>query len=109
MGTLKPWKLVAFFLVAFTANASAQSCIIKGEVEDVLTGEPLIGAYIETGDEIISTDLDGKFSIEAPTGEATIEVSYIGYSNQARQIKCKNGEAFARFRMETLVMELRVC
>jgi hypothetical protein len=85
MGTLKPWRLVAFFLVAFTANASAQSCIVKGAVEDVLTGEPLIGAYIKTGNEIISTDLDGQFSIPAPLGELTIEVSYIGYSNQSRQ------------------------
>ena len=104
MDRLKPWRLAALFLVAFTANASGQSCIIKGAVFDVLSGEPLIGAYIKTGNEIISTDLDGKFSIEAPTGEATIEVSYIGYSSQARQIKCTSGEAFARFRMETLVM-----
>ena len=78
MERLKLWRLAALFLVAFTANASAQSCIIKGAVFDVLSGEPLIGAYIKTGNEIISTDLDGKFSIEAPTGEATIEVSYIG-------------------------------
>ena len=104
MGTLKPWWFVALFLVAFTANASAQSCIIKGAVEDVLTGEPLIGAYIKYGNEVVSTDLDGKFSIPAPLGEATIEVSYIGYSTQSRQITCTSNEAFARFRMETLVM-----
>ena len=56
MRTLKPWKVLSFLLLAFTTNAFAQSCTVNGTVEDAVTGEPLIGAYVKLGNEIIATD-----------------------------------------------------
>ena len=105
MRTLKPWKVLAFLLLAFTTNAFAQSCTVNGTVEDAVTGEPLIGAYVKLGNEIIATDLDGRFAVSIPASEATLEVSYIGYSNQSRQVRCNGGEAIVRFKMETVVMQ----
>ena len=105
MRTPTYWKVLSFLLLAFVGNASAQRCVINGAVEDALTGDPLIGAYVKAGDEIIATDFDGKFSIAVSTSEVSLEVSYIGYSSQTRRVLCNGTEGFARFKMETLIMQ----
>jgi len=105
MRTPTYWKVLSFLLLAFVGNASAQRCVINGAVEDALTGDPLIGAYVKAGDEIIATDFDGKFSIAVSTSEVSLEVSYIGYSSQTRKVLCNGAEGFARFKMETLIMQ----
>lgn len=59
-----------------------QSKLVKGTIVDA-TGMPVIGANVmvkgTTNGTI--TDMDGKFSLEAPVG-ATLVVSYIGLANQ---------------------------
>lgn len=60
-----------------------QSITVTGTVYDAKTGETLIGANVivkgtNTG---VSTDYDGKFSIEAPKN-ATLIFSSIGYTSQ---------------------------
>ena len=83
----------------------AQLCTVKGTVEDALTGDPLIGAYVKAGNSVVASDFDGVFSLPLPKGENTLEVSYIGYASQQRTIACEGGEVSVRFRMETLIME----
>ncbi|MEL7117940.1 MAG: SusC/RagA family TonB-linked outer membrane protein, partial [Bacteroidota bacterium] len=62
--------------------------VVKGTItsED---GEPLIGATVmvqESGQGTV-TDIDGTFSISVPDeGNATLEVSYIGYQTQIVQV-----------------------
>ena len=63
-------------------SATATSSVLSGTVYDKL-GEPIIGANIiiagtSTG---TITDFDGRFSIEAATGQR-LQVSYIGYRSQ---------------------------
>lgn len=62
------------------SEVSQQTIKIKGVVVDATTGEPVIGANVLVKGSMngTSTDLDGKFDLEAPAG-ATISVSYIGY------------------------------
>ena len=71
-----------------TALANQQKKIITGTVVDP-NGEAVIGANVvvkgTTNGTI--TDMDGKFSLEVPEG-ATLEVSYVGYSNH--EIKVGN-------------------
>ncbi|HAI00600.1 MAG TPA: hypothetical protein DCL98_03770, partial [Flavobacteriales bacterium] len=94
--------LVALFL---GVTAHAQLCTVNGVVEDALTGDPLIGAYVKSGNAVVATDFDGVFSMAVPKGEALIEVSYIGYESQSRQVKCEGADTSVRFRMETLIMK----
>jgi TonB-linked SusC/RagA family outer membrane protein len=63
-----------------------------GIITDASTGEPIIGASIMAKGSTIgtATDLDGRFSLEVPTGTILI-VSYIGYSQQ--EIKLGNNTA----------------
>ena len=104
MNLMKHWglALVALFL---GLTSYAQLCTVNGVVEDALTGDPLIGAYVKSGNAVVATDFDGVFSLAVPKGEATIEVSYIGYESQSRQVKCEGANTSVRFRMETLIMK----
>ncbi len=74
------------FLLFATGAAHAQQTnvqLISGRVLDE-TGETLIGAnVVVTGTAIGTvTDLDGGFTINAPTTAQTITVSYTGYAPQ---------------------------
>ena len=80
-------------------------CTINGIVEDALTGDPFIGAYVKSGDAVIATDLDGMFSILVPNGISSLEVSYIGYASEIKQVSCGEASTYVRFQMETLVMK----
>lgn len=59
--------------------------LIHGEVLDATTGEPLAFAKIQMGNDannIVSTDINGKFSFTVPRNESAYTVSYLGYSSQ---------------------------
>lgn len=98
------WAVVLGLWVGMT-GATAQLCTVNGLVEDALTGDPLIGAYIKAGNAVVATDLDGAFSLPLPKGEVSLEVSYIGYASQSRTLTCDGSQASVRFRMETLIMK----
>ena len=73
----------------------AQTGTVRGDLIDDENGETIPFANIlvaETGDGV-STDLDGKFSIELPAGIYTFNVSYIGYADlSVSEIEVKDGE-----------------
>jgi hypothetical protein len=60
----------------------------SGRIKDGQTGEALPGAviYSEAFEKGISTDREGKFSINLPVGEHHIIISYIGYENTSRRV-----------------------
>ena len=60
-----------------TFSAGAQLCSVTGTVEDALTGEPLIGAYVKSGNAVVATDLDGTFSMALPS----LVVEYLNMSS----------------------------
>ena len=72
---------VAFLLAG--AGMYAQNIKVTGTVTDASNGDPLIGAAVVVKGTTngTSTDLDGRFELNAPTG-ATLEFSCIGYSNK---------------------------
>jgi len=60
------------------------NAMIKGVVEDQLNGEPLAGVnlYFETLNYTTTTDSDGAFAVQLPTGYNILEIRYIGYETQ---------------------------
>jgi len=75
------WSLL-FFLIPL-AGAIGQTRTISGTITDTQDGTPLIGATVlvvgtTTG---TVTDLDGKYSISAATGQV-LRFSYTGYSSK---------------------------
>ncbi len=67
------------FLLLLTAGAQAQFTV-TGEVHDAV-GEPLIGVSILVKGTTRGTvtDIDGRFTLEAPGNEATLVFSYTGF------------------------------
>lgn len=73
--------LLLVMMLGVCAPALAQQMKITGKVTDT-GGEPLIGATVrvdKSGNGTV-TDLDGKYSIEAPA-KSVLMFSYIGYEN----------------------------
>ena len=69
------------------ASKEQQIVSVKGTVVDQVTGEPIIGASVavEGSSKGTSTDLDGKYSLNAPVG-STLKFSYVGYKETKKEV-----------------------
>ena len=91
--------VVLFIYLSFQVFAGT----IKGQVKDVKTGEPLIGATILLKNTTLgaATGLDGSFQIKnIPSGEYEIQVSYISYKTSNIKIKVENKEVIVNIALE---------
>lgn len=73
-------RLVAVFLLMLAALPSLAQVQVSGLVLDQ-DREPLIGATVKvkgtsTG---TATDIDGRFTLQAPSANSTLSISYVGY------------------------------
>lgn len=77
-------------ICSFTLNAQEKG-IVKGGVMD--GGEPLIGATVVVGNTTTGTitDFDGNYQLSLEAGTYNINVSYIGYSDQSREVTVDEG------------------
>lgn len=84
-------KLLLFF---FSLTFYAQDYIISGTIEDIETGETLLGAtiYSKTTGQGATTNEYGFFSLKLKEGEHDIAVSYVGYQEYTQQIKLSKNE-----------------
>ncbi len=94
------WKILFFFIlyIPITFSQTHETSTVSGFVYDKSTGETLIGANVTLkGNGIMtgaSTNNNGYFIIlDAPTGNDTIIVSYIGYTSSKRIIKVKKNDS----------------
>ena len=73
-----------------------QKAKLQGKVLDGKSGEPLTGAVVfnvETGLGT-TTDARGRYTMEMPTGDFHLRISFIGYENQNQRIRLiQNGTA----------------
>ena len=87
--------LIQILLLLFTANL--QSAVVKGRINDSVTGEELIGATIRIKELNLGTTsgLDGSYIIKnMPNGTFSISCSYIGYQTVERSINVNNNDNF---------------
>ena len=73
--------MVMFFLPGF--SGSAQSVHGKGTISGVIRdneGEPLVGAFVfyKGTKDGVTSDLDGRYSISAPSWESVLVFQYLG-------------------------------
>lgn len=76
-----------------SSQSTQQAKKITGKVLDA-AGEPIIGASVlvkGSGTGAV-TDVDGKFSVEAPAG-STLEISFIGY--KTAMLKVTNASSYS--------------
>ena len=79
-------KYALLILLFSSITSISQNCdnTLSGRVTDLHDGSFLIGAtLIAAGTEqAVQTDFDGNYSLELTDANATLVVSYIGYSSQ---------------------------
>ena len=73
----------SLFLTALLLSSSliSQTAMLRGEVTDMDTGDPLIGATLINGEYYTTTEIDGTYELEIVDGQNNIFVSYIGYGD----------------------------
>jgi len=81
--------LLLFFCIISTLSLGAQNFTLSGYVKDKYSGETLIGANVFNKANTIegnSSNIYGYYAMTLPKGTYTIQVSYLGYQDQAFQI-----------------------
>jgi TonB-linked SusC/RagA family outer membrane protein len=73
-----------FIVITPKAAADEQINMAKGKIIDAFTREPLIGANVVIEGTTIGViaDLDGNFSINLPSDNNVLVISYVGYLTQ---------------------------
>lgn len=81
---LIPTHFFVFVLLLCSGSIAAQSYIVKGQVIDKNTGQPLIAASVAAQNTTIGTltDSSGFFKIKLPEGGYTLAISYTGYTSE---------------------------
>ncbi len=77
--------LMMFFALVFTVlQISAQDRIITGKITDQKVGSPIGGVSVTAKGTNIGTQSDGNgnFSLNVPSGTASIIISYVNYASQ---------------------------
>ena len=66
------------------AAPQQQKRVVKGQVTDKKSGEPIVGAtvWFKETTSGTATDVDGNYSLPRPTGNAILSVSFVGYKTQ---------------------------
>ena len=81
-----PLLLIAF-LTFLSFGLFSQGIIIKGQISDQKTGEPLAFVNVLSNDgRGAVSDIDGKFSMKTGRNTLTLHLSYVGYHPQSVDI-----------------------
>lgn len=74
-------KTILALLTATITAVNVEAGVVKGQILDKTTSEPLIGAVVkaDSGKTGTSTDVEGNYSIRLDQGRHRITVSYVGY------------------------------
>lgn len=93
--------LTASLLFLSFAYAASSQIVVRGKVQDALSGEDLIGAAIQIvgveGGAV--TDYEGNFAVKVPALPATLKISYTGYS--AQEVSVESADERISIKMET--------
>ncbi|EON75425.1 SusC, outer membrane protein involved in starch binding [Lunatimonas lonarensis] len=76
--------LVCFLGIFLSLQAYSQNRTVTGQVTDADSGEelPFVNVLIKGSSTGTTTDIDGTYSIEVPSSEATLLFSFIGFQPQ---------------------------
>ncbi len=85
-------NVVFVFLVFFAVSIQAQSSGVKGAIKDKSTREAMVAATIASGTVGGITDETGHYQILLQPGKYRLDISYLGYTTEHRDIVIKSDE-----------------
>lgn len=82
------------FVTTFNTSVFAQNTgTITGIIADSITEESLLGVNVRAGTFAGTSDyIDGKYTLELPEGEHSIQFSYLGYATQTKKVTIEAGK-----------------
>lgn len=82
------------FVTSFNTSVFAQNTgTITGIIADSITEESLLGVNVRAGTFAGTSDyIDGKYTLELPEGEHSIQFSYLGYATQTKTVTIEAGK-----------------
>lgn len=92
--------------LAICMFASAQQGLVTGVVIDTETGEALIGANVvyAPGKGTI-TNTNGKFELPMDQGTYQLQISYVGYEPELRQIELGSKTLILEFKLQSMSID----
>jgi len=92
-------------LLFFSFSSFTQTKTISGIITDKSIGERLPGVNVVYGPgQGAATDINGVFSLELEPGKYTLEVSYIGFISEIKQITVADKNLFVNFELKTVTL-----
>lgn len=85
------WSLV-FGILFISMNISAQKSTIKGNVADELGPLPGATIFLLNAKFGTSTDFEGNYALSVDPGTYTLEISFVGYNPEIKEITVIEGE-----------------
>ncbi|MEY4935805.1 MAG: hypothetical protein RIS64_2164, partial [Bacteroidota bacterium] len=85
--------LLQFFCMFLTCIAFAQKGILRGNIYDKATGEPLayVNVFLKETALGTTTNQDGFYSLNVPVGTYTVSISFVGYGATEATVTINNG------------------
>jgi len=83
-GTNLSYKILDNDLIIISPKVLLQQVKVTGKVTDAATGDaiPGVNIIVEGTTLGVTTDMDGRYSIELPSPTSTLVLSYIGYNTE---------------------------
>jgi hemoglobin/transferrin/lactoferrin receptor protein len=88
--------LVIAIALLLSASLVISQTLITGQVLDVTTGEPIVGATVrlEPFGQAVATDSEGRFDLGTPdTGEVVLIVTHVRYQKEKRNLPMAKGSS----------------
>jgi len=85
---MKTQKILSALVILLLFSTSTFAFLVKGKVTDFNTGEPIAFAnvLIKNSKTGTTADIDGKYQIEVPNENSILEVQYLGFETQSKQV-----------------------
>ena len=85
---MKTQKILSALVIMFLLSTSTFAFLVKGKITDLNSGEPIpfVNVMVKNTKIGTSTDFDGNYQIEVPNENSILEVKYLGYETQTKQV-----------------------
>ncbi|NQU34501.1 MAG: carboxypeptidase-like regulatory domain-containing protein [Bacteroidetes bacterium] len=99
--------LIVFVLFTFSVSIFAQKQTVRGLVKDSFLGETIVGANVLIKGTLKGTvtDIEGNFTLQLEKGKYTLEVTYVGFSPNSKEIIVADKAVNIEFNMKTIVLD----
>lgn len=91
------WLALLSGFLLLTQAAYAHSGNIRGAVRDSLTQKPIVGASVRLDGLAVgtATDVLGGFHLDAPAGDHTLVISYLGFATVRQRVTVRDDQTTA--------------